>query len=146
MWVPVVKKLIIKPEKATASILKEFTGKDLITRHMSRQFVMSLVTLTGEEVNVKDEKSDRGYYVLEGQLLARVGDLYGELSPGDAIFAPARMSHALSGTGKLLVIFSPEGVKMDSNGEEEQLTSENRDDNDFERRFRELARKVARGG
>jgi mannose-6-phosphate isomerase-like protein (cupin superfamily) len=145
MWVPVVKKLIIKPEKATVSILKEFTGKDLITRHMSRHFVMSLVTLTSEEVNVKDEKSDRGYYVIEGNLLVRVGDLYGELSTGDAIFTPTGMSHTISGTGKLLVVFSPEEGTKDSSGEEGQTTDESREDNGFERRFRDLARKAVRG-
>ncbi len=145
MWVPVVKKLLIKPEKATESILKEFTGKDLITRHMCRQFVMSVVTLTGEEVNVRDEKSDRGYYVLEGNLLVRVGDLYGELSTGDAIYTPAGMSHMISGTGRLIVISSPEEGNKDSSGEEKQITGENRDEGGFERRFRELARKAARG-
>jgi mannose-6-phosphate isomerase-like protein (cupin superfamily) len=146
MWVPVVKKLIVKPDKATVTTLKEFTGKDLITRHMSRQFVLSHVTLSGSEVIVKDDHSDRGYYILEGQLLARVGDLYGELEPGDTIFAPARMSHSISGTGKLLVVFSPEADVTQTDDVVDQ-PDENTDEHlDFERRFRQLARDAARGG
>lgn len=59
----------------------------------------------------RHEGADKVYAVLEGAVLARVGDESAELGPGDAVLAPAGLEHGVEnrGTGRaaLLVFMAP---------------------------------------
>jgi mannose-6-phosphate isomerase-like protein (cupin superfamily) len=59
----------------------------------------------------KHEGADKVYAVLEGQILARVGDETATLGPGEAVLAPAGLDHGVENPGParaaLLVFMAP---------------------------------------
>lgn len=75
----------------------------------------------GEHVLVVDfpphihHRDDEGLYVLEGQLAAAVGDERFSIGPGDFIFMPRGVPHALTGDSdpppRLLFISTPGGFE-----------------------------------
>lgn len=60
---------------------------------------------------------DEWFYALEGEFVLEVGDEEFHLSPGDAVFAPRKVSHVWAfvgeGRGRMLVTFTPAG-KMEA--------------------------------
>ncbi len=59
----------------------------------------------------RHDASDKVYAVLEGEVLARVGEEQERLGPGDAVLAPAGIDHGVENPGPgraaLLVLMTP---------------------------------------
>lgn len=99
---------LIKKEQAEARKINEsYTVLNLLTKENSKKISVSV----GEAVNhseiTKNIRSDRIYYVLEGQLTVVQGEEVYVANPGDLIFIEANTPYHFKGTFKVVLINTP---------------------------------------
>ena len=58
-------------------------------------------------------EQEEWFYVMEGEVLFRIGERHLQLKPGDSVLAPRKVPHAFTAAGpipgKMLIAFSPAG-------------------------------------
>ena len=59
------------------------------------------------EKKIFNKRSQKGYYVLEGEGKIFVGDEVHEVEKGEFVFVPEKTEHALEGEFKALIVTSP---------------------------------------
>lgn len=59
------------------------------------------------EEKIFNERSQKAYYVLEGEGKIFVGDEVHEVEKGEFVFVPEKTEHALEGEFKALIVTSP---------------------------------------
>ncbi|SDE43549.1 Cupin domain-containing protein [Thermus arciformis] len=80
--------------------------------HSEKMFYDLYALLPGQAQKVHaHEGSDKVYYVLEGEVVARVGEEEALLAPGMAVFAPSGVPHGVrnesASPALLLVVMAP---------------------------------------
>jgi len=99
---------LIKKEQAEArKINNSYSVSNLLTKETSKKVSVSI----GEAVNhseiTKNIRSDRIYYVLEGQLTVVQGTEVFVANPGDLIFIEANAPYHFKGTFRVVLINTP---------------------------------------
>lgn len=100
-------KLIKKEEAAARKISNSYTVFNLLTKEVNKKVSVSIAEAENHSEITKNERSDRIYYVLEGQLTVVQGSEVYVANPGDLIFIEANSPYHFKGTFKAILINVP---------------------------------------
>ena len=109
-------KLIKKEEAESRKISNSYTVFNLLTKEVSKKVSVAIGEAENHSEITKNVRSDRIYYVLEGQLTVVQGSEAHVANPGDIIFIEKNSPYHFKGTFKALLInvpaFDPKNEKV----------------------------------
>ena len=109
-------KLIKKEEVEARKISNSYTVFNLLTKEVSKKVSVAVSEAENHSEITKNVRSDRVYYVLEGQLTVVQGSDVYVANPGDIIFIEANNPYHFKGTFKTILInvpaFDPKNEKI----------------------------------
>ena len=100
-------KLIRNEEAKERKISDSYTVFNLLTKETSKKVSFALAEAKNHSEITKNVKSDRVYYVLEGQLIVSDGSNIYIANPGDLIFIEANTPYHFKGSFKAILINVP---------------------------------------
>jgi len=108
---------LIKKEKSEArKISNSYTVLNLLTKEINKKISVAIGEAETHSEITKNERSDRIYYVLEGQLTVVQGTEVFVANPGDLIFIEKNSPYHFKGTFKAVLInvpaFDPKNEKI----------------------------------
>ncbi len=110
--------LLIKKEDAVKrKISKSYAVNNFLTKNSSDNVSVAVSEAKNHSETTKNIRSDRVYYVLEGNLVVKRDNKQFVAETGDAIFIPKNTEYHFKGTFKAVVINSPA-----FNPEDEKIT------------------------
>ncbi len=99
--------LIKKEEMEETKVNSDYTIFSMLKKELSKNVSLSVVKSKGHAEITRNMRSDRIYYVLEGQLRVTVGPESYTASHSDLIFISKRTPYHFDGTFKAVLINVP---------------------------------------
>jgi len=100
-------KLFKKEQAEARKISNSYTVFNLLTKEINKKISVSVGEGENHSEITKNVRSDRIYYVLEGQLTVVQGSDVYVANPGDLIFIEANNPYHFKGTFKVVLINTP---------------------------------------
>lgn len=100
-------KLIKKEEAISRKISNSYTVFNMLTKEVSKKVSVSIGEAENHSEITKNVRSDRIYYVLEGQLTVVQGSDVFVANPGDVILIEVNTPYHFKGTFKVVLINVP---------------------------------------
>jgi len=100
-------KLIKKEQMIQRKISDSYSVLNMITKETSKKVSFAVSEAENHSEITKNVKSDRIYYVLEGQLTVSQGNDVYTANPGDLIFIEVNTPYHFKGTFKAILINAP---------------------------------------
>jgi len=100
-------KLIKRNGSIVRKISETYFISNMLTKNISKKLSLAIGNAKSHFETTKNIKSDRVYYVLEGELIVKEDDKSITAKRGDAIFIPANIQYQFKGTFKVIIINSP---------------------------------------
>ena len=99
---------IIKKNQGIArKISKNYQVTNFLTKDSSENASLAVSEATNHSETTKNIRSDRVYYVLEGQLVVKKNNKEFVAKRGDVVFIPKNTEYHFEGTFKAILINSP---------------------------------------
>ena len=100
-------KMIIQNTKEIVFEKDNMRIREYITKDLTENFSLAIVTLKGEHPTTRNTASDRAYFIVQGEASVTVGNETGRVKVGDVVFIPKGMIHSIQGDVVYAVINSP---------------------------------------
>lgn len=100
-------KLIKKEQAEARKISNTYTVLNMLTKEINKKVSVALAEGENHSEITKNIRSDRIYYVLEGQLTVAQGEEVYVANPGDVIFIEKNTPYHFKGTFKAVLINVP---------------------------------------
>ena len=100
-------KMIIRSEKAVVRASDDIEMRNYITKELSQSISLAVAKLDGIHPKTKSLRSDRAYYIFEGEGIIEIDREIHNIKTGDAIYVPKDTEYSIQGKLKFIVINSP---------------------------------------
>jgi mannose-6-phosphate isomerase-like protein (cupin superfamily) len=99
--------LFKKDQAKKRGISASYSVANFLTKKDCEEVSLAVSEARGHSETTKNTKSNRVYYLLEGELIVKKGEEEFRARPGDVIFVPRDTEYHFEGTFKAVLINSP---------------------------------------